>query len=194
MANLNAPSGFSPVRNMHGNVYNGPANRYYKGTTAGILGTGDPVIRLTASSSPDGFPEVVRATTGSAITGVIVGIEYQVEKLSQSGYYAAADTGYLLVCDDPNMHFEVQEGGSSTALAVTNIGNCINSITAVNADTTRGLSKYQIDNGALSSGDTWRLERLVQRVDNAVGQYAKWIVSPSLHTEVNASAATLTNV
>lgn len=194
MANVNAPRGFSPVRYSDGRPYNGASNVYYKNTTAGIIAVGDPVIRVTASVDPLGGQEIVRATTGAAITGVVVGIQPVLSNLAQVGYLAAADTGYVLVADEPDLIFEVQEGGSSTALAASDTGTNINSITAIDANTTTGRSKYQIDNGAKAAGDTWAIVALVQRADNALGLYAKWLVKPSLHTEQNASAQNVTNI
>ena len=189
MANVNAPRGFRPVRYADGKPYMGAMNRYY--ITGIVLGVGDPVVRLTASADPLGGPQVVRASTGSYITGVVVGFEPLRNSLTEVGYSLTGDSTYVYVADEPDLLFEVQEGGSSTALAVTDIGNCINSVTALNADTTIGSSKYQIDNGAKGSGDTWFLVELVQRADNALGKYAKWIVQPSLHTQVNAGAANI---
>lgn len=194
MANLNAPRGFEPIRHSDGKPYTGQCNRYYKDATAGIIGVGDPVIRVVSSSDPEGGPEIVRATTGAAITGVVVGIEPVRGNLGQVGYLAAADVGYVLVADDPTLLFEVQEGGSGTALAITDIGKHIDSVTALNADTTIGRSKYQIDNNAKATGDTWIIVQLSPKADNAVGTYAKWLVRANLHTEVNASATNITEI
>lgn len=195
MANTNAPRGFTPYRYADGKPYNGQCNRYYKDTTANtVISVGDPVIRVTASSDPLGGPEIVRATTGGAITGVIVGIEPVVSNLAQVGYLSSTDVGYVLVADDPSLMFEVQETGAGTALAVTDVGKHINSVTALDGDTTIGRSKYQIDNNAKSTGNTWRIQALSRRDDNAVGANAKWIVIPNLHTEVNASATNRTEV
>lgn len=194
MANLNAPRGFEPVRHSDGKPYTGQCNRYYKDATAGIIGVGDPVIRVVSSSDPEGGPEIVRATTGAAITGVVVGIEPVRGSLSQVGYLAAADVGYVLVADDPTLLFEVQEGGSGTALAVTDIGKHIDSVTALNADTTIGRSKYQIDNNAKATDNTWIIVGLSPKGDNVVGPYAKWLVKPNLHTETNASSTNVTEI
>lgn len=193
MANVDAPRGFTPIGYRGGKPYTGAARRYYKDATAGIIGVGDPVIRGTNSSDPEGGPEIVRATTGAAITGVVVAIEPKYSNLMQM-HLAAADLGYVYVADDPELLFEVQDTTGGTALAVTNIGEHIDSITAVNASTTTGRSLYEIDNAALATGNTWRIEGLVNRPDNAVGEHAKWIVSANLHTEANASATNLTEV
>lgn len=191
--NRDTPKGFKPVGYSSGKAYTGAANRYYKSSTAGIIGIGDPVIRATNSSDPNGGPEIVRATTGAAITGVVVGIEPNVSDLSQL-HLASADSGYVMVADDPDLLFEVQEVSGGTALAVDNIGEHIDAITAVDANTTTGVSKYEIDNAALATDNTFRIERLVDAPDNVVGEHAKWLVKANLHTEVNASASSLTEI
>lgn len=195
MANINQPRGFVPVRYKDGRPYNGEATRYYKDTTANmVIAVGDPVIRVANSSDPQGGPEITRATTGAAVTGVVVGIEPNLNDLSKQGYLSATDVGYVFVADADDLLFEVQEGGVGSALAVTNIGDHIDSVAALDGDTVRGLSKYQIDNNAVATDNTWRIEALSPREGNTVGQYAKWLVSKNLSTEVNASATTRTEV
>jgi hypothetical protein len=189
MANLNAPRGFEPVRYADGKPYTGQATRYYKDTTANmVISIGDPVIRVASSSDPEGGGEITRATTGAAITGVVVAIEPKRSDLQQVGYLSATDVGYVLVADDPDLIYEVQEGGSGTALAVTDVGKHIDSVTALDGDTTIGRSKYQIDNNAKATDNTWIIVGLSPKPDNAVGQYAKWLVKANLHTETNAGA------
>lgn len=194
MANVDMPNGFTPVKYRSGHPYNGAARRYYKSATAGIIGVGDPVIKVTNSSDPEGGPEIVRATTGAAITGVVVGIEPVRSDLAKVGYLASADTGYVLVADDPDLLFEVQEVTGGTALAVTNIGEHIDSVAAVDADTVIGRSKYEIDNAAVATDNTWIIEELVKREDNVVGEHAKWLVSANLHTERNGGATSRVEV
>lgn len=189
MPNRDMPNGFTPI-----NLYPDRVHRYYKDTTAGIIGVGDPVIRVANSSSPDGYPEIVRATTGAAITGVVVHVEPIRSNLNQSGYLAAADIGYVLVADHPHQEFVVQDNGGVSGLIVTQIGEHIDSVAAINADTTIGRSLYEIDTEAVSADNTWRIERLFDAPDNEVGANAKWVVKANLHTENNASATNLTAV
>jgi hypothetical protein len=191
MANTNAPKGFKPVRYSDGKPYMGAVNKYYKGTTSGILAVGDPVVRITGSTDPLGVgPEIQQATTGSYITGVVVGFDPKVADLTQVGYMKAADVGYVYVADEPDLIFEVQEGGSGTALAFTNLGQCVDSIAFVTGSTVIGLSKMQIDNATVSTASTktWNLQGFVQRADNEIGSYAKWLVKPNLHTETVSGA------
>lgn len=190
MANVNAPRGFIPACYASGKPYNAPGNRYYKDASVAntVLAVGDPVIRVE-STDPNGYPCVQRATTGAAATGVVQAIEVVPTDLSKQGSLGATDSGYIRVCDDPDVLYEVQEGGSGTQLAVAQLDKHIDSITAVDGDTLTGMSKYQIDNNAVATGNTWILRQLVDRPDNAVGQYAKWLVQLNLNTEVNASAS-----
>lgn len=190
--NINAPFGFAPIKYMHGGVYVGSCNKYYKAAGTGAMFVGDPVVRAADSTDPAGGPMVTTFSSG-AITGVIVAVEYTPELLTQVGYLSSAQAGYVYVCDDPNMHYEVMEGGSGTALAITNVGECINTVTTA-GNTVRGQSQMAIDNAALGTGGTWRIEKLAKDVGNGVGAYAKWIVSPSLSTEVNNSVKNLTDV
>ncbi len=188
MANLDAPRGFTLIQSSSAR----PFRRYYKDASV-ILGVGDPVIRATNSSSPEGYPEVTRATTGAAITGIVMGREPDRADLSKL-HVAAADACYVLVCDDPNALFEVQDNGGATGLVVADIGEHVDSVAAINANTTTGRSNYELDTEAQATDNTFRLESLVQREDNAVGANAKWIVSVNLHTEANASASNKTEV
>ncbi len=194
MANIDAPNGFTPRYTGDGKVYRGTGRRYYKSATAGIIAIGDPVVRVTNSSDPEGGGEIVRHTTGSVVTGVVVGIEPNRDNLDQAGVLLSADTGYVYVEDDPNIIFEVQEVSGGTALAVTNIGEHIDSVAAIDADTSLGRSKYEIDNAALATGNTWVIVGLVRKPDNAVGEHAKWLVKANLHTEVNAGASNISEI
>ena len=188
MENADTPRGF---RQLKQNTQK--CNRYYKGTDAGIIGVGDPVIRQADSADPEGYSEIVRATTGAAITGIVVAIEPTRSDLTQR-HLASADTGYVLVDDDPNSRFVVQDNGGATGLVVEDIGEHVDSVAAIDADTTTGISKYELDTEAQATGNTFRLERLLDRPDNTAGANADWVVSVNLHTEANASATNKTEV
>lgn len=189
MANKDAPNGFTPINLLPDRVH-----RYYKDTTAGVIAVGDPVIRGTASSDPAGYPEIVRATTGAAITGVVIAVEPIRADLNRQGYLAAADVGYVLVADYPQQEFIVQDNGGATALTVASIGKHIDSVAAIDGDIVMGRSKYEIDTEAVATGNTWRIERKYDVEGNDVGANCVWVVKPNLHTEVNASATNLTEV
>lgn len=192
MANRDAARGFTPVRYSSGKAYTGAANRYYISSTAAILGVGDLVIRATNSSDPEGGPEVIEATAGSAITGSIVALVPQRGDLAKN-HIASADAGYVMVADDADLLLEVQEVTGGTALAVVNVGEHIDQ-TASTADTTTGRSTLELDNAALATNNTFRIEELSRVANNAVGEHAAWLVKANLHTERNASTTSITEV
>ena len=194
MANINRPNGFEPIGVSGQGVARGKLRRYYKGTTAGIIAKGDPVVRLTNSADTNGIPEIVRHTTGAAVTGVVVGVEVDPTNPSQSNVLLSADTGYVYVDDDPNSLFIVQEGGSGTALDEEDIGQHIDCVAAIDADTSLGRSKYEIDKGALATDNTWVLVEKLQSPDNEFGAYCKWVVKANLHTEANAGATNVSEI
>lgn len=195
MANVNSPFGFKPVCYKDGKPYNGQARMYYKAATSAPIFVGDPVIRIV-STNADGYPMIDRATTGAAVTGHVVGIVNNINDLTKAKYLAADDTGYVMVCDDPNVLLVVQEGGAGTALALAQIGKHIDAVAAVDGNTTTGNSNYQLDNNAVASGNTYRIEALVDAVapGNTLGAYQKVIVAVNLSTEVNAGASNLSEV
>src|ERR1700679_4240255 len=194
MTNTNAANGFRIIQNAFGRGgMNSQSTKYWSvGST--ILGVGDPVVRVTgsASSDPNGVGALIqRATTGAYVTGHIVGFDPNTNNLAQVGYAPSGYSGYVYVADDPEQLLVVQEGGSGTALSTQNIGQSINAITAVNASTTLGTSLYQIDNATVTTASTgtYILMQLLQRADNAVGQYAKWLVKVNLSTEAVSGAS-----
>lgn len=192
MANVDRPDGFTFVGYADGSPPRGGVHRYYKSTTAGIIAVGDPVVRTTNSTDPDGGREIVRATTGAAITGVVVAVERVKSNLDRVGYLASAETGYVWVADDPMAVFEVQEDSDSSNLAITNVGQHIDSVAAIDADTTLGRSKYELDSDALATDNTWIIVGKSEKVGNEIGTNCRWLVRPNLHTEANASATNVT--
>lgn len=194
MANVNAANGFRIYGNAFGRGgMNSQTTKYYS-SGAGILGVGDPVVRVTgsASSDPNGIGAlVIRATTGAYVTGHIVGFDPDTANLSQVGYAPSGYAGYVYVADDPAQLLVVQEGGSGTALTTQNIGQSVNAIAAVNASATLGTSLYQIDNATVTTASTgtYIIVQLLQRADNVTGQFAKWVVKVNLSTEAVSGAS-----
>ena len=194
MSNVNAPNGFRVYGNAFGRGgMNSQTTKYYS-AGSGVLGVGDPVVRATGSASSDAAGVgalIVRSTTGSYVTGHIVGFDPDTSNLAQVGYAPSGYAGYVYVADDPDQLLVVQEGGSGTALSTQNLGQSINAITAVNASSTLGTSLYQIDNSSVTTASTgtYILVQLLQRADNAVGQCAKWLVKVNLSTEAVSGAS-----
>lgn len=192
MANANAPTGLTPKRLRNGSPWMGPARRYYHpATDATALFIGDPVI-IAGSADGDGTPTVTRATAAGAgrITGVVVGFEPSAA-INAAGYGAASTGFYVLVCDDPNVLYEIQEDSVGGALAATSVGLNADLIAASGSSATK-QSGFMLDSSTAATTATLQLRivQLEQRADNVIGDNAKWLVAINLPTETGAAGST----
>lgn len=194
VGNLNAPMGFQPVCDANGRKYVGKGNRYYKGTAANTrICKGDRVVAV-ASHDPLGNREIVKAAANAPCTGVVVGFEVDPTDLHKL-CYEATDTGYVMVEDDPNILYRIQEDSVGGALAIlTAVGEYIDPIANLDGDQQTGLSLLQLDSSTLGTGTSCRIARLDNSPNNAVGDYAKWLVQMNQSTEINDSASNLTDI
>jgi hypothetical protein len=192
MANSNAPSGLTPVRYASGAPYNGASKRYFvPATDANDIFIGDPVI-IAGSADTDGVPTATIATAagGSRWTGVVVGFVPS-STIVTYGYRKASTADYILVADDPNLLFEIQEDAVGGALAAVDVG--------LNADLIAGSgsaythrSGWQLDTSTKATTATlqMRIVGFVQRPDNVIGANAKVLVRNNLPTETGAAGST----
>lgn len=190
MANGNAPWGLIPRRQRSGETENGALNEYYVDPGyATALFVGDPVI-LSGSGSPEGVPGVVLATAGATnrITGVVVGFRPD-PGIVALGYRAASTAGYVLVADNPDTEYEIQEDSVGGALAVTAIGQNADLVAAAGNTYVR-RSGWMLDSSTAGTGATLqvRIVGFEQRADNEIGQYGKWLVRINLPTEAGIAS------
>lgn len=192
MANINAPSGLTPVRYKNGSPWNGQATMYcIPASDANAYAIGDP-LTLAGSADANGVATVVLATagTGNVILGVLVGgvgTKYggaagvSPSNLDTSVIPATKTRAhYVLVADDPMIVFEGQEDSVGANLAATDVGTNVNLV----AGTNNGfVSGWQIDSSPTATTATLqcRLLGLAQRQDNAIGTNAKWYVLINNH-------------
>lgn len=165
MANANAPSGLTPVRHRNGAPYNGAANMYYVPASDGTaIFLGDAVKSAGSADAATGVPTVAQAAAGDTIRGVVVGV---IPDTAQSLTYRAASTGrYLLVADDPDLEFEIQEDAVGGALALTSVGANADLVVG-SGSTYTGLSGMQLDTSTVTTNSAQlRILGFVQRVDN----------------------------
>jgi len=190
MANVSKIRGFIPVKHVNGSPYNGQANIYFvPSTDSTALFVGDPVKFLTGGNS-QGISQVTKATQGAAVLGVVVGIintKFDPVAGKMSGgsvsldtpVYRPASTGqYVLVCDSPDVIYEVEAATGSNAaysFAVANVGKNAD-CTTVAGSTTTGTSAAALDMSTVNTTATLQFKILdvVQRPDNEVtGNYTK---------------------
>jgi hypothetical protein len=188
MANANAPFGLRPVRTVGGShsgaleVFTTPAGdgtAIYIGdlVTKTANGTGQTVNGVM-------YPDCVIAATTDIIDGVVVAVLADTE--ASLPYRAASTLRRLLVCTDPNMLYEAQEGNSGTPFALNDVGNNV-SISVVAGSTTTGLSGSVLDNTTENTTNTLCLKIVapINRPNLAIGLANRWLVRINRHRLVD---------
>jgi hypothetical protein len=195
MANADIARGGVPVRHRNGAPYNGAANVYYVPSTYDTaLYVGDPVLVVTDASDANGVPTVALATAGGGtyITGFITSLAFHgdpaIPVLRDSGRYHAASTeGYVLVADDPDLLFEIQEDGVGGAMGAGAAGRNVDLVSGTGSTVT-GWSGWELDSNTLATSNTvqMRIIAAVERADNdATLTNAKWLCAVNLHSQRN---------
>ena len=204
MANDNIPLGLVPWN------FNLQQAHYYRVSTAADIYLGQPVT-IPAAGYVIGAGV---ATDSSVVMGVAVGFAGRLKRgLATNDPFLdvsdltppipSSDTGdrYVLVTDDPNQEYLIQEDTGGTALALADLGASIHSLyrgadgSAVtgNADTGRVTMELDASTVAASTAGMFTLLRLHDTVnsdgtENAVGDYAKWIVRITHHQKTGLQA------
>jgi len=194
MANTDAPLGLVPKRHINGAPYNGAMNAYYVPSDYAVaLFVGDAVI-ITGTSNdtaylgnaPGTLAEVNKATAagGNYLSGVIVGFNPLADDLTKT-YNAASTERIVYVADDPDLIFEIQEDSAGTALAATSVGLNADLVFTHSGSTVTGKSGMELDRSTAATTNTLQLKikNLANRVNNDIGDSAKWEVSINLHTQ-----------
>lgn len=191
MPNVSKPAGLSPVGYINGAPWNGKVRTYCIASTDGnAYAIGDP-LTLAGGTDANGVPLVTLATagTGNTIIGVLQGdggIAYGgafVDPTSlDTTVIPATKTKayYVAVIDDPQVVFEIQEGGAGAALTAASGTKNFN----LKSGTNNGyVSGWTLDNATGGTGATLQLKALgLSPVrDNAFGAYAKWRVVINNH-------------
>ena len=190
MANVDTPAGFRPVMHRNGAPYIGAFRLYSVAAGYGTaLMIGDAVILAGTSQTIGGrvLSDVERCATGGVTVGVVVGV---VPDTQDSLRYRAASTlRTVMVADDPDLLFEIQEGSTGTALTANDAGLNVDYVVA-SGNTITGLSGTQINNATEATTNTLDLHLIgpVARDDNAVGYSRKWLVTFNRHQYRNQVA------
>ena len=192
MPNIVAPSGFSPSRYLNGSAYNGAMNLYYIPAADGsIFSVGDAVM-TAAGADANGIPAVAKATGTSAIRGVIQGVlvtapgtqtlEATAMDLTRQNIPAAkAKDYYVMVVDDPDVLFSVQDDGLAALTAAAANKNA--TFTVANPSGAAQVSASVLSTASITALATGNLKLfgLLQRPNNAFGANATWLVKFNQH-------------
>lgn len=187
MANDDIPRGLIPLNlERPGQVH------YYRASTSTDIYIGDPV-----HLAPTGYVTIASATLMVPVLGVAVGFAGTLKRglATNDPYFdvsdlapptPASDTGdrWIAVADDPNLEFLIQEDTGGTALALADVGascDLVRRTDVGNEDT--GWANIELDASTIAATTAAMMivERLADLVnsdgtENAVGDYAKWVV------------------
>ena len=96
-------------------------------------------------------------------------------------YIADSGSGYVLVADDPNQLYIVQEDLAGASLGLADIGQNLNLISTHRGNTSTGLSKMEIDSSDKSAQHNAQFKIVAchpeDRLTSAAAHYRRWIVS-----------------
>jgi len=190
MANPDIVRGLQPVSNAYGGAYTGGARVYTTASgDATAIFIGDPVKLAGTAQIVNGqtYTDVAQAATTNVVVGVVIGVLADVA--TSLPYRAASTVRRLLVVDDPNALFEIQEVSGGTALTAAAIG--LNTPFVVGSGSTvTGYSGVELNNAGEDTTNTLDLKiiGLSPRENNAVGENAKWLVRLNNHIYVNQTA------
>ena len=197
MANANTPFGLRPI-NDNGTPFSGQLTMYYVPSSLGTaVFIGDPVIP-NGDGDAYGVAGVTLATAGT--TNYLIGSVVAIVNGPAVGgnatipvtrdlpvYHAASTAGYVLVADDPNQLFVMQEDSIGGAIAATALSSNFSMVSGVGSTTT-GQSGWMIDSSVSNTTSLQlRLMRLLRGPDNAIGTYAKWVVRINQHSLWNTT-------
>lgn len=191
MPNVNAPSGLAPVQYKNGSPWTGQARMYViLQADPNAYSIGDPVT-LSGTGDSTGVPGVTLATAGAsnAVLGPIVsagGIVYGGPSADPTNLNTTVIPAtklknyYVMVADDPNIVFEIQESTTGAALTTASVTKNANLLSGTNSGY---LSGWQFNNSTTGTGATLQLHLwgLAQRKDNAFGANAKWLCTINVH-------------
>ena len=185
---IRARGGLLPVEFPFGNYKKG----YYRLTTG--VAADNVYLGMPVDLDANGrvTTAVAIATSATTLLGSVVGfadtnleaLPSTMESLTAGPYLPGNTDAYVLVANDPNQVFVLQEDTGGTALAETNIGNSATmTYRSSSGDTTTGYSTIELDRSSAGTGTGGNLliQNLGQNMNsdgtrNAVGNYGKWEV------------------
>lgn len=198
MANANIATGLTPIDD-NGTPWSGQFHLYSVPASQGTaIFRGDPVIPLGGVDA-FGVPLVGLATAGSSnyllgamvsvVNGPAGGGAVAQNPLTRDlpTYHQASTVGYILVADDYDQRFVIQEDSVGGAMAAASVGWSNANLVSGSGSTTTGYSGYQLQSSSLNTSNTrqLRIVELLRSPDNVVGVNAKWVVMINLHSRWN---------
>lgn len=200
MANSNSPFGLKPV-NMNGTPWSGQGRLVaFKSSDSNNIFVGDPVAYPSGGGTDAfGVPYVTIATagTGDPILGAFIGVS---NGPAGSGFTVTRDlpvyrqasiANYGFVSDDPNLLFAIQEDSVGGAIAAATSAGALADLVAGTGSTVTGMSGWMLDSSTVGTGATLQVKviELFRGPDNALGNFAKWVIRLNLAQLWSSTAA-----
>jgi hypothetical protein len=174
LSNVNAPFGLRPVGDLAGKPYEATARVYsVPASDATAIYVGDAVKLVGTSQFINGSPfaDVARAASGDTFVGVVIGALPDTRDSTQ--FRAASTQRRLLVADDPNLIWEIQQSNSGTAFSANDIGlNCNINVAAGSAITSYSGTVADNTTGATTNTLDLKIIGLLDAPDNDMGSAA----------------------
>ena len=206
MPNVSRINGFKAVKHVNGSPYNGQSNIYFvPATDSTALFVGDPV-KLLADANADGFPQCTKATAGAAVLGVVVGVintkfDPVAGRMSAGSValdtpvYRPASTGqYVLVCDSPDVVYEVEAvtgANAAYSFAAADVG--LNAdLSTVAGSTVTGNSGAALNMATAAATATlqFKIVGVVPRPDNETTGAATKVLVKINNAQLSAGTGT----
>jgi hypothetical protein len=197
MANIIGSRGFVPSRYLTGNAWSGASNMYYiPSTDSNQYGVGD-AVKSAAGGDANGIPQITKAAGTDTVRGVIVGV-LPANPSAQSLVATSLDLTvqnipasktkdyYVLVADDGDLLFELQDDGAAALTATACNKNASFNVTNPTAPSQNSASTLSAASVATTQALNLKLIGLVQKPNNSYGVYATWLVRFNQH-ELNGS-------
>jgi len=138
--------GLIPVRNIRGGQAVRVRTYYVPSTDSTALLIGDAVELVNAMDPKSEVSVVKRATAGNALLGAVVGFLPDASLLYTGNIRAASTNRYVLVCDDPDAVFQIQEDADGGVVSAANVGAMANAdIIVASGSTVTGMSGTMLD-------------------------------------------------
>lgn len=192
MANYIGSRGFVPSRYRNGAPFAGAVNMYHiPSTDTNAYAPGD-AVKSSPSGDANGIPDVVKALGTDTVRGVIVGVQFASQNTNSFlGYnldltvqnIPATKTRdyYVLVVDDPDVLFELQDDGLTALTATACNKNASFTVTNPTSPQQNSATTLTTSSVAVTQALPLKIMGLVQKPNNAYGVNANWLVMFNQH-------------
>lgn len=206
MANTSKIRGFLPMKHVNGSPYNGQSNIYFiPSSDSTAVFVGDPV-KLATGANAQGVAQVIKATAGAAVLGVVIGVintkfDPVAGRMSAGSVsldtpvYRPASVGqYVLVCDAPDVIYEVEAvtgSNASYSFLSADVGKNAD-LATVAGDTNTGTSGAALNMATKATTATlqFKIMGVVQRPDNELTGNATKVLVKINNAQLSAGTGT----